>query len=78
MADYAIEKLDTAFDDLNAMLPAQWAHTGDNDVPVQPNWVLYRQLEARGAAFLVMARDHGAPVGYMAAFIYPTSMPCQC
>jgi hypothetical protein len=71
MADYAVEKLDSAFFDLNAMLPAQWAHTGDNDVPLQPNWALYRALEARNALFVVIARDEGRPVGYMVAFLYP-------
>ena len=71
MADYAVEKLDAAFADLQSLLPAQWAHTGDSDIPVQPNWVLYKQLEDHGAAFLVIARDVGVPVGYMTAFIYP-------
>ena len=71
MAEYAVEKLDAAFADLQSMLPAQWAHTGDSDVECQPNWVLYRQLEQHEAAFLVIARDEGVPVGYMTAFLYP-------
>jgi hypothetical protein len=71
MADYAVEKLDNAFGDLNSMLLAQWLHTGDADVPQMVNWELYRAMEARGAAFLVIARDEGHPVGYMTACIYP-------
>jgi hypothetical protein len=71
MADYAVERLEDAFLDLSSMLPAQWVHTGDSDVPLQPNWTLYRELEARNAAFLVIARDEGHPVGYMTAFLYP-------
>lgn len=71
MAQYAVEKLQDAFVDLNVMLPDQWAHTGDSDVPQIVNWNLYRQLEAQDAAFLVIARDDGRPVGYMTAFIYP-------
>jgi hypothetical protein len=71
MAEYAVEKLEDAFLDLSAMLPAQWAHTGDSDVPVMPNWTLYRQLEANNAAFMVIARDEGKPVGYMVALLYP-------
>jgi hypothetical protein len=71
LADYAVEKLDSAFSALNAMLPAQWAHTGDSDVPLQPNWPLYRALEARNALFVVLAREEGRPVGYMVAFLYP-------
>jgi hypothetical protein len=71
VAEYAVEKLDAAFLDLQAMLPAQWEHTGDSDLPVQPNWNLYRQMEQHEAAFLVIARDESVPVGYMTAFLYP-------
>ena len=71
MADYAIEKLDNAFADLNLMLPAHWEFVGDSDVAQQPNWPLYRKCEALNAAFLVMARDRGHPVGFMVVFIYP-------
>jgi hypothetical protein len=71
MAQFAIERLDDAFSDLQSMLPAQWAHTGDSEVDCAPNWPLYRQLEQAQAAFLVIARDDGRPVGYMTAFMYP-------
>lgn len=71
MVEYAIENLDSAFAALNAMLPAQWTHTGDSDVLLQPNWVLYRQFEANDALLLIIARDERRPVGYMSAFIYP-------
>jgi hypothetical protein len=70
VAAYAIEKLDNAFRDLQSMLPAQWEHTGDREVPCEPNWPLYRTLETHNLAFLVIARDEGRPVGYMTAFIY--------
>jgi hypothetical protein len=71
MADYAVERLDAAFADLQSMLPAQWEHTGDSEVECAPNWNLYRQLEQHEAAFLVIARDEGRPVGYMTALLYP-------
>lgn len=71
MTDFAVEKLDTAFTDLQSMLPAQWQHTGDTEVDCQPNWNLYRQLETANGAFLVIAREDGRPVGYMVAFVYP-------
>jgi hypothetical protein len=71
MAEYAVEKLESAFHDLQSMLPAQWAHTGDSDIECQPNWAMYQQLEQREALLLVIARDEGMPVGYMAAFLYP-------
>ena len=71
MTDFAVEKLDAAFNDLQSMLPAQWEHTGDSEVDLQPNWPLYRQLEAAQAAFLVIGREDGRPVGYMTAIVYP-------
>src|SRR5216683_1507414 len=71
MAEYAVERLDTAFPDLLSMLPAQWEHTGDSEIACQPNWILYRELESHGGLFLVIAREAGHPVGYMVAFIYP-------
>ena len=71
MAQFAVEKLASAFADLQSMLPAQWEHTGDSEVECAPNWNLYQQLEQHGAAFLVIARDDGRPVGYMTAFLYP-------
>jgi hypothetical protein len=71
MTDFAVEKLDAAFTDLQSMLPAQWQHTGDNEVECQPNWNFYRQMEANQAAFLVIAREDGRPIGYMTAFVYP-------
>lgn len=71
MTDFAVEKLDAAFTDLQSMLPAQWEHTGDSEVDCQPNWNFYRQMEANQAAFLVIAREDTRPVGYMTAFVYP-------
>lgn len=71
MVDFALEPLITAQPDIDRMLPAQWAHTGDSEVQCKPNWNLYRQLNERGAAFLVMARQDGEAVGYLAAFVYP-------
>ena len=71
MTDFAVEKLDAAFTDLQSMLPAQWEHTGDSEVDCQPNWLFYRQMEANQAAFLVIAREDTRPVGYMTAFVYP-------
>ncbi len=71
MVDFAIESLSTAQPDIERMLPAQWAHTGDSEVVCQPNWNLYRQLNERNAAILVMARVDGFPVGYLTALVYP-------
>ena len=71
MVDFAIEPLVSAQQDIERLLPAQWAHTGDSEVACKPNWNLYRQFNERGACVVVMARNEGLPVGYLAAFVYP-------
>jgi hypothetical protein len=71
MVDFALEPLITAQPDIERMLPAQWAHTGDAEVECRPNWKLYRQFNEHGGALLVMARQDGVAVGYLAAFVYP-------
>lgn len=70
MVDFAVEPLVAAQADIERLLPAQWAHTGDREAECKPNWNLYRQFNERGACMVVMARADGAPVGYLAAFIY--------
>lgn len=71
MVEFAIEALGRAQPDIESLLPSQWAHTGDSDLPCQPNWPLYRQFAQREALMVVMARQEGCAVGYLAAFIYP-------
>jgi hypothetical protein len=71
MIDYTVQTIDTAFSDLQAMIPAQWLHTGDRETDCQPNWMLYRDIEARGGLLLVVAREDDRPIGYLVAFIYP-------
>lgn len=71
MVDFAVEPLETAQQDIERLLPAQWAHTGDREVECRPNWNFYRQFESNKALLLVMARNAGWPAGYLAAFIYP-------
>ncbi len=71
MIEFAIEALAPARPDIESLLPAQWAHTGDTDIKCEPNWDLYSQFADRNALMVVMARDLDEPVGYLAAFIYP-------
>lgn len=71
MTDFAVEQLDRAMGDVQSLLPEQWAHTGDSDIECLPNWNFYRQMETAGGLFLVMARQHGEAVGYMAVAVYP-------
>ena len=71
MIEFAVEPLTCAQPDIESLLPAQWAHTGDRDIDCKPNWMLYRQFDERQALLLVVARHEGVPIGYLAAFIYP-------
>lgn len=71
MVDFALEPLAAAQPDIERMLPAQWAETGDAEVTCKPNWNMYRQFNEHGGVMLVMARQDGAAVGYLAAFVYP-------
>lgn len=71
MIEFAIEALGHAQPDIESLLPAQWAHTGDSDLTCRPNWLLYHQFASREALMVVMARQEGCAVGYLAAFIYP-------
>lgn len=71
MVEFGIEPLLAAQPDIEGLLPAQWAHTGDKGLECQPNWPLYRQFAERNALMVVVARDLDCAVGYLAAFIYP-------
>ena len=71
MINFAIEPLTSAQPDIEAMLAAQWTHTGEPEIECKPNWKFYRQLNQIGAGMLIMARQENVPVGYLAAFIYP-------
>lgn len=71
MITYAQERLAAALNDVCALLPAQHAHTGDAELPVDPQWNVYSALEQVGRGILFMARDQGRAVGYAAAFLYP-------
>lgn len=71
MIDFAVEALSAAQPEIEGLLPAQWAHTGDKDIECRPNWMLYHQFAQRDALMVIMAREHEHPVGYLAAFLYP-------
>lgn len=71
MIEFAVESLQRAQPDIESLLPAQWAHTGDTGIDCKPNWHLYNQFAERGALMVVVGRDLDTIVGYLAAFIYP-------
>lgn len=71
MIEFGVEPLIHAKPDIEQLIPAQWMHTGDKATDCRPNWTLYQQFAERDALMVVMARQEGCPVGYLAAFIYP-------
>lgn len=71
MVEFGIEALGQAKPDIESLIPAQWAHTGDSDLVVRPNWTLYNEFACRDALMVVMARQDSCAVGYLAAFVYP-------
>ena len=71
MITYAQERLASAMDDMREMVPAQYKHTGDPTLPLDPNWQVYSALETRDAAALFIARNADRAVGYSTALLHP-------
>ena len=70
MIEFWTESLKTARPDIEAMIPAQWSETGDQDIECEPSWSLYEALEKAGALIIVMARDEtGKAAGYLTGTI---------
>ena len=70
MIAYAQERLETVLPDLQEMVSAQWQHTGDSDLPCEPNWPMYVALEQRGVGALFVARDNDRAIGYATALFH--------
>lgn len=72
MVTYTQERLAAAMPDMQTMVPAQYQHTGDPTLPLDPNWQVYSALESRGAAVLFIARDQTSrAIGYATALLHP-------
>lgn len=56
---------------IESFLVEQWAHTGDKNLKCEPNWAMYRALEAAGSLLLLLAYDDARPIGYLAAMVHP-------
>ncbi len=59
--------------ELASLFPVHWEKLGlDRDrVPLDPNYGVYAELEARGELVLIALRDGGRMVGYWTAVIAP-------
>ena len=72
MVDFAIERLAMAraSEEASRLLAKQWLDTGDSEIEENPNWPLYEKLDETGALVLVVARQDGRPIGFMAGTVY--------
>lgn len=80
MITYTEEPLAHCKPDIEALLPAQWAETGDSAIECAPDWNMYSNLERVKALILIMARDdNGRAVGYLAGVVHrhPNSVQHQ-
>ncbi len=70
---YQREPLAAAQAEIAETLPAMWAEMaeGFGEERAEPNWNLYATAEARGAAFLLTARENSLLVGYFGMLVYP-------
>ena len=71
MIVYSEEGLSLCRADIESLLPAQWAETGDAGIDCLPNWAMYEALEKAGALILLMARHDGRAIGYLTGTVYP-------
>lgn len=67
----AVEKLETAREAIETLLAAQWEETGDSEFVCRPNWPFYAKLEEIGAGYVMVMREDGIPIGWLAAMIHP-------
>lgn len=68
-----VESLTETLDELIPILPVHWKKLAinQNEVPLDPQYEIYLQRDARGEVTLITLRDAGRLVGYWVAFIAP-------
>lgn len=64
-----IEKLSDALPELKQVIPIQHGETGDSDLPCDPMWNTYVELERAGCTLLTM-RENGRLIGFAACMIH--------
>jgi hypothetical protein len=55
---------------IETILPAQWAETGDSELPCEPQWSFYEAIEKTGAGILLVCFDDDRPIGYVAGMVH--------
>ncbi len=76
MITYQEERPADARHDIEALAFAQWAEMaqgGYEELVENPNYEFYLALAAKGMLILLTARDESRLVGYLAAYVYPST-----
>lgn len=68
-----VEKLTERLEELKPLFPAHWEELALNQdrVPLDPQYEIYLERDARGEVMLVTLRDAGELVGYFVGFVAP-------
>lgn len=68
-----VESLTDCLEEIKPLLPIHWRKLALNqeEVPLDPQFEIYLQRDARGEVMFVSLRDAGRMVGYWVAFIAP-------
>lgn len=62
---FAVEPLADAMDELEALIPANWAELGvQRDNPPDPNWGIFLKMDKAGSLLFYAARLDGELIGY--------------
>lgn len=80
MMTAAVEAWDDVLSELRPMLPHHYAELAlDQDkVPLDPQWHVYAERNARGELVVVVLREAGAAIGYYWGFIAPGLHYASC
>jgi GNAT superfamily N-acetyltransferase len=73
MITFHVERLADELENLKPWFPIHWAELALNQdkVPLDPQYHVYLEREARGEVLFVAARDQGTIVGYFVGFVAP-------
>jgi GNAT superfamily N-acetyltransferase len=73
MITFHVERLSDELDNLKPWFPKHWAELAldQEKVPLDPQYHVYLDREARGEVLFVAARDRGKIVGYFVGFVAP-------
>lgn len=64
------ERIRECQDEIQPLLVAHWREIAAyQDIPLDPDWVMYRQIEATGALRIYTVRDESMLVGYAVFFV---------